>query len=545
MFVYWLALKQKPTEYEEELAYMETFSRQVSEEEAWARSQTEELQEDQAFTAEAFKRFVTLEREKDPQARKAKEETYIPEKAELGGEGEIPLRVWRKRSKMLYPFSYLEEEKEQRKRKILALQRETLLNLQEDLMQQKGREEVKDKKEEKPKENAEMRRGNASQIYSTLLEHTVIFLDPGHGGKDTGALSPEETEIIWPEKRLTLLYAQKLAAYLRDLGATVYLTREEDSTHSLAERMAQVGLKSLELFEVALQKERAYRNEKKEEKEEAYFRSLQDAYTEAKPYLLSYLQEIIRANKDEYSGILGGFGQSYQARLLYDLQQQLPQVMFLSIHMNANVDTNMRGTQAYFLRSGYIFDHFNEVVQEDEKASWFYDESFLTAREEGRLSKLLPDELTEPKAVVSIVKGELSSKEQESEALKQALEEEQEQRIAFVEEESQEEGGRPLRIFPHYLNFPDKERLQLAFSLWNNVRLHSSLPYVEENGALIDYYFAVLRTSGFPSVLYETGFISNPEDFALLKEEKEQDRIVEAWVAGIIEYYAKLETKQS
>ncbi|PIS31719.1 hypothetical protein COT42_00400 [Candidatus Saganbacteria bacterium CG08_land_8_20_14_0_20_45_16] len=64
---------------------------------------------------------------------------------------------------------------------------------------------------------------------SGSLKGKTIVVDPGHGGKDPGATSITGIE----EKVLTLQTAQKLAQELTDLGATVYLTRNDDTTSNL------------------------------------------------------------------------------------------------------------------------------------------------------------------------------------------------------------------------------------------------------------------------------------------------------------------------
>jgi len=62
----------------------------------------------------------------------------------------------------------------------------------------------------------------------------VIVVDPGHGGQDTGACG--STGIL--EKDITLDIGQRLAALLRSTGATVLMTRDDDSYPTLRQRVA-------------------------------------------------------------------------------------------------------------------------------------------------------------------------------------------------------------------------------------------------------------------------------------------------------------------
>jgi N-acetylmuramoyl-L-alanine amidase len=62
-------------------------------------------------------------------------------------------------------------------------------------------------------------------------------------------------------------------------------------------------------------------------------------------------------------------------------------------------------------------------------------------------------------------------------------------------------------------------------------RLHK--PQVEQAG------FAVLKAPDIPSILVETGFISNPEEEAKLKDETYQAELADALMTGISRYFAK------
>ena len=71
-----------------------------------------------------------------------------------------------------------------------------------------------------------------------------VVIDPGHGGKDTGAIGPDGTR----EKDLTLAMAKKLRAYLQKEGLEVLLTREDDRTLSLEQRTRFANEKGADLF---------------------------------------------------------------------------------------------------------------------------------------------------------------------------------------------------------------------------------------------------------------------------------------------------------
>ena len=66
-----------------------------------------------------------------------------------------------------------------------------------------------------------------SKVYAIVNSYTLlgktIYLDPGHGGRDSGATYKD----IY-EKDINLIMCKKIEKYLVSKGATVYLTRESD-----------------------------------------------------------------------------------------------------------------------------------------------------------------------------------------------------------------------------------------------------------------------------------------------------------------------------
>lgn len=61
-------------------------------------------------------------------------------------------------------------------------------------------------------------------VMSYVVANKIIVIDPGHGGKDTGAV---RGNIV--EKDITLSISQKLAKELSQAGAAVILTRDSDT----------------------------------------------------------------------------------------------------------------------------------------------------------------------------------------------------------------------------------------------------------------------------------------------------------------------------
>ena len=67
-----------------------------------------------------------------------------------------------------------------------------------------------------------------SEVYALVNNYSllgkVIYLDPGHGGRDSGATYKD----IY-EKDINLIMSKKIEKHLVAKGATVYLTREKDT----------------------------------------------------------------------------------------------------------------------------------------------------------------------------------------------------------------------------------------------------------------------------------------------------------------------------
>jgi len=88
------------------------------------------------------------------------------------------------------------------------------------------------------------RKSPASVAAQLGLKMRRVVVDPGHGGRDTGAIGPHGIR----EKDVALAIARALAQRLRALGFTVILTRKDDSYVSLDERTRIANQARADLF---------------------------------------------------------------------------------------------------------------------------------------------------------------------------------------------------------------------------------------------------------------------------------------------------------
>lgn len=77
----------------------------------------------------------------------------------------------------------------------------------------------------------------------SAVKNRIVVLDPGHGGKDPGAVNGSSTE-----KAIVLKVTSLVRAKLEAAGAKVYMTRTGDSYPTLPERVAFTKNKYGEVF---------------------------------------------------------------------------------------------------------------------------------------------------------------------------------------------------------------------------------------------------------------------------------------------------------
>ena len=96
----------------------------------------------------------------------------------------------------------------------------------------------------------------------------VIVIDPGHGGKDTGAIGYRK----YREKKVVLAIAKYLRTYLQKKGFKVYMTRSKDVFIKLRNRTRYANRKKADLF-ISIHANAVARGKSKTQGIETYFLS--------------------------------------------------------------------------------------------------------------------------------------------------------------------------------------------------------------------------------------------------------------------------------
>ncbi len=94
------------------------------------------------------------------------------------------------------------------------------------------------------KKSSPIKSNYTSKYFSPTIKNRVIIIDPGHGGKDTGAIGYKRLR----EKNAVLKIALKVGKYLKKYGYKVYFTRSRDVFIKLRNRTHYANLKKADIF---------------------------------------------------------------------------------------------------------------------------------------------------------------------------------------------------------------------------------------------------------------------------------------------------------
>ncbi|WP_218147916.1 N-acetylmuramoyl-L-alanine amidase [Hydrogenimonas thermophila] len=99
-------------------------------------------------------------------------------------------------------------------------------------------------KKDSVQKNVVSKTKNSTKKNSLNLSKYIVVIDPGHGGKDSGAVGYKKLE----EKKVVLSVAKKVRNILKKRGFKVYLTRSRDKFVPLKKRTRFANLKDADFF---------------------------------------------------------------------------------------------------------------------------------------------------------------------------------------------------------------------------------------------------------------------------------------------------------
>ncbi len=211
------------------------------------------------------------------------------------------------------------------------------------------------------------------------LKGITVILDATRGGSDTGAVWGTDQSVV-TEKKIVLEIALEAEKKLAQLGATVVMTRTTDEEFSFFRTVAKAADVALLRYGEAAERE-------------GYLRDEID-------HLRLLMSDIIRINQNSPSsggrGLFGSIGTPPQLRILYDIESQYSDTLFISLALgNDASDPARHGSQAYFMSAPFVIDVNNgyAVGQDANKLA----PNYTNIDSEGRrkLASLLKSSLTQ------------------------------------------------------------------------------------------------------------------------------------------------------
>lgn len=170
------------------------------------------------------------------------------------------------------------------------------------------------------------------------LSGYVIILDAGHGGRDTGAVFPF-ADPTYHECDFNLRIAEQVRDELISRGAEVYMLRTDNAWVSLYGRIAMTHLICLDI--ATREGKLPFSSERAAE-------------------LRATLEETVAINEDDIDlggmGLMVGSGVGEDLQDLFEMEYQLDQVIFLSIHLNSSEKRTLHGTQLYYVTDESVIE---------------------------------------------------------------------------------------------------------------------------------------------------------------------------------------------
>ncbi|MDD4324452.1 MAG: N-acetylmuramoyl-L-alanine amidase [Eubacteriales bacterium] len=193
------------------------------------------------------------------------------------------------------------------------------------------------------------------EYYSSLQEESrplngiTVILDPSFGGSATGATAITDSGVL-AEKDIVLAIAQIAERYLTEMGADVIMTRASDIEHSL-------------FYVAALTADTVLERYKAEAEAADYDAQLIDD-------LRLQMSDVMRINQNNADsggrGLFGSVGTPSRLRLIYDIQAQYQDVLFINISLNQDGDPDVSGSEIRLMDQDFVTDVNNSYVGDQD-----------------------------------------------------------------------------------------------------------------------------------------------------------------------------------
>ncbi|NLZ55364.1 MAG: N-acetylmuramoyl-L-alanine amidase [Clostridiaceae bacterium] len=191
---------------------------------------------------------------------------------------------------------------------------------------------------------ADLQRWKGRPYDDNALTGFTVVLDPGHGGKSSGAVHGGKRE-----KDSNLAISLLAADYLRALGADVILTRTVDEWTSLYRRVGISGLLTLDRAGGFFPGE-------------SWIEDLRADYNKMIEVNLDNVDS--RLGNIGYRGLAQGIGVNELWRRHLDLQHQINDVIWISVHSNGSTDTTKHGLTLFFNTAASTLRTENKFLSE-------------------------------------------------------------------------------------------------------------------------------------------------------------------------------------
>ncbi|MHB8963975.1 MAG: N-acetylmuramoyl-L-alanine amidase, partial [Saccharofermentanales bacterium] len=186
------------------------------------------------------------------------------------------------------------------------------------------------------------------------LKGVTVILDPGHGGRDSGAVYTSSSGKSVLEKKINYEIALKTAADLEMMGAEVVLTRDGDQFLGLYARSAIVNLTVLNRHRQILVDS--------------------GSDTTETDRLIASMQSVINQNSDSESGtsrgMMKGLGACEDLRTVFDISAEHKDIIVVSLHCNSVAGASyVNGLEVYYGTNAKIFSTETKLLPNELKTN--------------------------------------------------------------------------------------------------------------------------------------------------------------------------------